>query len=125
MTASERKLLSFWITLLKEIIEFLNHIIESLLITNDSSILVTVFLRKDHIKSKNMFYSDIFKYERGLTKYDLIPKHGILQRSFIHGNFQTIVTADAFLHCLRIKLPLQFLEIVQKRRGCSMCKKSY
>ena len=125
MTASERKLLSFWITLLKEIIEFLNHIIESLLKTNDSSILVPVFLRKDHIKSKNMFYSDIFKYERGLTKYDLIPKHGILQRSFIHGNFQTIVTADAFLHCLRIKLPLQFLEIVQKRRGCSMCKKSY
>ena len=107
----------FW----KKISEFLNNIIESLLKMNDSS----VFLRKDHIKSENIFYSDIFKYERGLTKYDLIPKHGLLQRSFIHGNFQTIVTADAFLHCLRIKLPLHFLEIVQKLWRCSMYKKSY
>ena len=87
---------------------------------NDSS----VFLRKDHIKSENIFYSDIFKYERGLTKYDLIPKHGLLQRSFIHGSYQTVVTADAFLHCLRSKLPLHFLEIVQKPWRCSMYKKA-
>ena len=40
---------------------------------NDSSILVSLFLRKDHIKSEIIFYSDIFKYERVLTKYDLIP----------------------------------------------------
>ena len=43
----------------------MNHIIESLLKTNDSSILVSVFLRNDHIKSETIFYSDIFKYERG------------------------------------------------------------
>ena len=91
------------------------NIIESLLKTNGSSILVSVLLRKDHIKSENFFYSDIFKYERGLTKHDLIPKHELLQRSFIHGNFQTIFTADTFLHCLRIKLPVHLLEIVQKQ----------
>ena len=84
----------FW----KKIIEFLNYIIESLLKTNDSSILVSVFLRKNHIKNENIFYSDIFKYERRLTKYDLIPEHGLLQRSFIQWNVQTIVTAYAFLH---------------------------
>ena len=97
-----------------KIIEFLN-ITESLLKTNDSSILVSVLLRKDHVKSENIFYSDIFKCKRGLTKHYLIPKHELLQRSFIQGNFQTIFTADTFLHCLRIKLPLHLLEIVQKQ----------
>ena len=91
----------------KKNIEFLNHIIESLFKTNDSSVLVSVFL-KDHIKSENIFYSDIFKYKRRLTKYDPILKHELLQRNFLHGNFQKIVTADAFLYCLRIKLPLHF-----------------
>ena len=81
-------------------------------------------MRKDHFKSENIFYSDIFKYEHGLTKYDLIPKRGLLQRSFIHWNFQTIVTADAFLHCLRIKLSPHFLEIVQKPLRCSVYKKT-
>ena len=91
------------------------NIIESLLKTNDSSILISVLLRKDHIKSENIFYSDIFKYERELTKHDLIPKYELLQRSFIHGNFQTIFPADISLHCLRIKLPLHLLEIVQRQ----------
>ena len=45
---------------------------------NSSSILVSALLRKDHIKSENI-YSDIFKYECGLTKYDLILKHELLQ----------------------------------------------
>ena len=84
--------------------------------------LVFVLSRKDLTKSENIFQSDIFKYERGLTEHDLIPKHKLLQRSFIHGNFQTIITADTFIHCLRIKLPLHFLEIVQKQWRCSIKK---
>ena len=99
------------------------NIIESLLKTNDSSILISVLLRKDHIKSENIFYSDIFKYERELTKHDLIPKYELLQRSFIHGNFQTIFPADTSLHCLRIKLPLHLLEIVQRQWRGSIKKK--
>ena len=109
----------------KKIIEFLNHIIESLLKANlnaDSSILVSELLRTDHIKSENISYSGIFKYERGLTKHDLIPKHELLQRSFIQRNFQTIFTADAFLHHLRINLPLYFLLIFQKQWRCSIKK---
>ena len=105
-----------------KIIQFLN-IIESLLKTNDSSILISVLLRKDHIKSENIFYSDIFKYERELTKHDLIPKYELLQRSFIHGNFQTIFPADTSLHCLRIKLPLHLLEIVQRQWRGSIKKR--
>ena len=53
-----------WWLLLKKIIEFFNHI-ESLLKTNlnaNSSILVSVLLRTDYIKSENIFYSDIFKH---------------------------------------------------------------
>ena len=59
-------------------------------------------------------------YERGLSKHDLIPKHELLQRSFIQRNFHTIFPADAFLHCSKIKLPLYFLGIAKKQRRCSI-----
>ena len=44
-------------------------------------------LRTDQIKSDNIFHLDIFKYEFGLTKCNLIPKYRLLQRSFIHRSF--------------------------------------
>ena len=83
------------------------------------------FVAEVTFKSENIFNSDVFKYECGLSKCDLILKYELLQRSFMHGNFQTNVTADAFPHCLRIKLPLHFLEIIQKSQRCSVYKKTY
>ena len=100
--------------------------IKSLIKTNliaDSSILMSWIIKSRPDYEWNSFHSNIFKYERQLTEPVLIPKHEFLQRSFIHRNFQTIFTTDAFLHYLRIKLTAILLKITIFLWNCSNLSK--